>query len=353
MAKIKVMVTGASGFLGGKLVQALLGVPYREQYEIFVLGRSQSRFEPFLEKALRQGGQGGQGGQHQQGNLQLREGDITHFESLYRAFQGMDLVFHLAAFISYKQKDNELMHKVNVQGTENVLQACIQLGIPELVYVSSVSAIGASRDGKHPLNEKSSFELESLGMGYFNSKHEAEKKVLEAHRHQKIKAYIVNPSTVYGPGDARKGSRRFQLKVARGQFPFYPPGGVNVVHIEDVVQGLLCIRQKGRPGERYILAGENLLIRDLFRLIARRAGVKAPSLPLFPWTLKTLMGLSKGLNCLGIPFLDRTSFYPPLLFHWFCAEKASKELGISFQEAEVAIHASVDWIKEQGLLTEK
>ena len=317
--RLKVMVTGASGFLGTHLVQALL----KQSHEVFVLMRSQ----------------GGSHGTHAtpslgQGSVQVRQGDITHLESLLKAFHGMDLVFHLAAFISYKKKDNEKMHQINVHGTEKVIQACIQLGIPELVYVSSVSAIGASWDGKKLLNENSPFELESLNMGYFNSKHEAEKKVLQAHREQKLKAYIINPSTIYGSGDARKGSRGFQLKVAKGAFPFYPPGGVNVVHVEDVIASLLALRQKGRPGERYILAGENLLIKDLFRLIAKRAGVRPPFLPLYPWTLKTLVGLSKGLEALRLPLWDGSSFYPPLLFHWFDSGKAQRELGISFQSAE-------------------
>ena len=333
MAGLKIMVTGASGFLGTHLVQALL--KQDQGHQVFVLARtpsSYSHFEPSI-----------------QSHVQIRSGDITLRESLCKAFQGMDLVFHLAAMISYKKKDNALMEKVNVQGTENVLEACVQLGIPELVYVSSVSAIGASRS-KKTLNEESPFELEPLRLGYFNTKHEAEKKVFQYNKEKKIKAYIANPSTIYGAGDARKGSRRFQLKVAKGQFPFYPSGGVNVVHVEDVVKGLLSLRQKGRPGERYILAGENLLIKDLFALIAEQAGVRAPFLPLSPWTMKAIIGLSKGLEFLGLDFLDSSSFYPPLLFHWFDAQKAQKALGIEFQKAKVALGASIGWIKEQGLL---
>ena len=171
------------------------------------------------------------------------------------------------------------MDKVNVGGTDNVVAACRKLKVRRLLHCSSVAAVGAS-EKRQMLHENSPYTIGHLNLGYFETKRLAEEKVRDAVKRGLLDAVIVNPSTVYGPGDAKKGSRKVQVKVAQGRFPFYPSGGASIVAVHDVVDGMVAAWQKGRTGERYILSGENLLIRDVFRKIAARAGARPPIISL-------------------------------------------------------------------------
>jgi dihydroflavonol-4-reductase len=213
-----------------------------------------------------------------------------------------------------------------------------------------VVAIGASFDGK-PLNEDSPYNVKHLDLGYFETKHAAENIVREANQTGRVDAVMVNPGTIYGPGDAKKGSRGVQLKVARGKFPFYPPGGVNIVSVEDVVDCTIAAWKRGRSGERYIVGGENLLIRDVFKMIASEAGVEPPSIPLPRPLIFTIGKVGDLLESIGKKGpLNTENAWTSVLYHWFDSSKAQRELGLSPKPASFAIAQSVKWIKENGLL---
>src|SRR5690606_17288303 len=115
-------------------------------------------------------------------------------------------------------------------------------------------------------------------LGYFETKRKAEIIVRSAAEKKELDAVILNPSTIYGAGDAKKGSRRTQLKVAQGRLPFYTSGGVSIIAVKDVVDATYQAWQTGKSGERYILSGENITIKNLFTLIAGAANVKPPSI---------------------------------------------------------------------------
>src|SRR5690606_38059941 len=155
--------------------------------------------------------------------------DVTDPQSVDSATRGMDSVFHLAGLIAYTRSERAAMERVNVQGTRNVIDACRAAKVKKLVHLSSVVAIGASFDGKTLLNEESEFNLGHLNLGYFETKRKAELHVVDAAKRGDFETVILNPGTIYGAGDAKKGSRKTQIKVAQGRFPFYPSGGVNVV----------------------------------------------------------------------------------------------------------------------------
>lgn len=325
----KVVVTGANGFLGSWIVRRLV----REGHDVRILVRPTSDLGE-LE------------------GLQFEKvfGDVTDVESLKPAFQGAETVFHLAGLIAYKKAEREKMERVNVGGTRNVLAALRNSGVSRMVYLSSVVAVGASSSPSILLNEESPYNVGSLDLGYFQTKHQAELLVREATRKGEVDAVMLNPSTIYGPGDARKGSRKTQLKVAQGKFPFYTGGGVNIVAVEDCLDGIFSAWKKGRNGERYILAGENITIKTLFEMIARSAGVKAPPVKLpsaliygLGWTGDqfTKMGKSSAFSLENA----RTS----QLYHWFDNSKALRELDFNPRPAQNAVAASVAWIREKGL----
>jgi dihydroflavonol-4-reductase len=326
----KVLVTGANGFLGSWLTRRLV----EDGHETYALVRKSSDLSEL--KGI---------------HCQLKFGDVTDLHSLLEAFAGMDTVFHLAGLIAYKKADRAQMERVNVEGTANVLEACRATAVRRLVHLSSVVAIGAGFTPLEVLNEESPYNIADLDLGYFETKHNAELLVKEAVHQNRIDAVILNPSTVYGPGDARKGSRKTQLKVAQGKFNYYPAGGVNVVAVQDVVDGIISAWLKGRKGERYILAGDNLLIKDLFAMIASAAGVPPPDKEIPTKVFHFLGALGDFLNLIGISTtLSRENAWSATLYHWFESAKAQRELDFKPRPAHIAITESVQWMKDNGLL---
>ncbi len=326
---MKVLITGANGFLGSWLTRRLVN----DGHQVSILIRTRSDLSEIADL-----------------KIEKLAGDVTDLASLLKATQDIDTVFHLAGVVAYKAAQRPLMEQVNVQGTAHVVTACLQNKVRRLVYLSSVVAVGLSFDGQ-PLNEESPYTISKLNLGYFETKHKAEQIVFKAVQTSGLDAVAVNPSTIYGRGDAKKGSRSMQIKVAQGRLPFYTSGGVSIVAVEDVIDGILAAWSKGQRGQRYILAGENILIKDLFALIANEAGVKPPSLYLPNGIVKSLGALGDKLEKFGLKGpLSSENAWTATTFHWFDSAKAKRELGFDARPAREAIQQSVSWMKETGLL---
>lgn len=327
---MKIVITGANGFLGSWLVRSL----QKENAELFALVRPTSDLSD-LEGL----------------SIQSLHGDVTDLTSLNAAFEGADSVFHLAGVVAYNKAQRSLMQKVNVEGTRNVIRACREAKVRRLVHLSSVTAVGAGFSPDEILNENSPFNLAQYEFGYFDTKKAAEDLVREAVWAGELDAVILNPSTIYGAGDAKKGSRRMQLKVARGELAYYPKGGVSVIGVEDTVDGIIAAWKKGRSGERYILSGQNLFIHELFRFIAEAAGERPPQIALPNWVVHTAGAWGDLRQSLGLSSsLSLENARVSTLYHWFDNSKARRELGLIPRPAKDAIAASVGWMREKGLL---
>lgn len=322
---MKVLVTGATGFVGTWLTKKLLD----QGLDVRVLTRSGKAEFPFDST-----------------KVEVFPGDITNKNSVIAATVGMETVFHLAGLVGYSRAMRDDMQKINVDGTANVIEACLQSQCDKLIHMSSVAAVGASFDEKNILNENSTYNLHRLNLGYFETKWQAEQLVLGAVHKSNLNAVIVNPSTIYGAGDAKKGSRKTQVKVARGNFPFYTSGGVNVIHIQDVVDAIYRASEVGRKGERYILCGENIKIKTLFDYIAKAAGQKPPPIYL-PNSVVFSLGAIGDLmeKCGRKGFITTENAWTSTLYHWFDNTKAKNELGLSPRSAYAAIEESVFWMK--------
>lgn len=324
-----VLITGATGFLGRHLTRHLTS----QGYNVSILARATSDLNPFHDLDVR-----------------VVKGDITNRLSLLEACENMDIVYHLAGYIAYRKSERSLMEKINVEGTANILDACITHQTPQFLHLSSVVTVGANTRPQ-PLDENSPYNLQKYNLGYFETKRQAEDLVIKAHHDNQLMTYIINPSTIYGAGDATKGSRKTQVKVARGEFPFYPPGGVNVVHIKDVIQAIDLCLQNGKPARRYIIAGENLLLRDLFFMIADISGVQRPRWPLPRPLLKSLGRLGDSLRKMGKDTsLSSETAVTASLYHWFSSQRAQQELGFQARPAREALEESLTWMKQQGLV---
>lgn len=327
---MKVLVTGASGFVGSWMARELI----QRGHDVRILARPSSDLSE-LEGF----------------NFEICHGDITDPESLDRAFKNIDSVFHLAGYIGYTKTARSLMEQVNVLGTQNVVEACKKNQTRRLIHMSSVVAVGAAYKGDPPLTEKSPYTLSHLNLGYFETKRKAEIIVRSAVERGELDAVILNPSTIYGAGDAKKGSRGVQLKVARGQMPFYTSGGVSIVYAKDVVEATYHAWQTGKSGERYILSGENITIKELFTMIAEAANVKPPSLFLPDPVVFALGKIGDRLERWGKrgPLNSETA-WTSTLYHWFDSSKAQKELGLKVTPARQCIAESVGWMKSSGLI---
>lgn len=329
---MKVLVTGANGFLGALLTKRLL----EEGHQVKALVRKSSDLSELAEV-----------------KPEYVHGDVTDRASLIENFRDQEIIFHLAGYIAYKKSERPLMDKVNVMGTQNVVEACAQVKTPQLLHLSSVVAIGSSFT-QQVLNETSAYNIHHLNLGYFETKKQAEDIVITAAKQNRIHAICVNPSTIYGNGDAKKGSRKNQIKVARGELGFYTSGGVNVVAAEDVLDGILLAIRKGRNAERYILSSENMTIQTLFQKIAQAAGVAAPTVKMPDWVLHTLGILGDTATSFGIKAgISRENAYTATMFHWFDCQKARNELGYKPRSADIAIENSVRWMRDNGYLNTK
>ncbi len=333
---IKALVTGANGFLGSWLCKTL----------------SEQGF--YVRAFVRKGSD--------VSDLQgipcdFAYGDITQYESIIPALNEIDVVFHLAGIVAYRASDQAMMEKVNVDGTSLLVAACkaqktpqkLEQKIPDLIFVSTVGTIGVGFSPSQILSETAPYNASCLGIGYFESKRRAEEIVLASA--DQMRVVIVNPSTMYGAGDAKKGSRSVQLKVAQAKLSFYTSGGVSVASVEDVAQGIVQAFREGKPGERYILAGENMTLKQVFHHIAEAAGVQPPRIFLPNFVIHAVAKYSEILEKSGkkSPLASQTARLSTL-FHWFDSSKAQRELGYRISNPVAAIHRSVSWMKKKGLL---
>ena len=316
-------MTGATGFLGQHLTNDLI----KKDLKVSILARKSSNLDFIDNKPVK-----------------IFYGDITDPSSLLKATKDKEVVYHLAGLIAYKKTERPFMEEINVRGTDNVLKACVTNQVSKFFHLSSVAAVGASFKPQL-IDENFDYNLEGYNLGYFETKRRAEELVIKTFHRTGLKTYLINPSTIYGAGDAVKTSRRTQVKVAQGRFNFYPQGGVNVVYVGDVIKAIDLCLEKGQPARRYIIGGENMTIRELFCTIAEIAGVKAPKIPLSGFLLKSLGFIGDFMGKFSIESsLSSETALIASLYHWFSNRRAKEELGFYPTSAKKALEESVLWM---------
>ena len=323
---MKVFVTGATGFIGSRLVKVLA----EKGYTIHALYRSESKAKLLEHPAIK-----------------LFKGDILDPAGLEIAMKGCQQVYHVAAFASVWEKDRSLIYRLNIEGSMNVIRASVKNNVKRIVCTSTAGVLGPSDD--FPLNE------DSPAPSSFFIDYESSKAILESVLHtfslKGPEIIIVNPSRVYGPGllTESNGVTRMIQKYIHGKWRFIPGNGKstgNYVYINDVVNGHILAMQRGRNGERYILGGENVSYIDFFKTLSEVSGKKyfLLKIPLFfmliisyLFMLKTFLFGSKPLITQALVRKFNHNFI-------ISSAKASSELGYSPMSLRKGLEDTVNWL---------
>jgi len=243
--KDKILVTGGNGFVGANLVRKL----YQQKKQITIYSLKEP-LHPFL-KGLK---------------INIKEGDIRNYETLLKIVKGHKYVYHLAALTHNDKERRKEVFSVNVDGTENVMNACLTSNVKKVVHVSTCGVLGFSKNKNVLLNESNNPDF--ADNQYSQSKKISEDIVLK-YVSKGLNATIVNPSFVIGSGEIDPSRYALAQSISKGRIKFAFPGGGGTVGIEDLVNGIILAMKKGKAGERYILNNENILLIDRFNLMAQ------------------------------------------------------------------------------------
>ncbi len=282
-------------------------------------------------------------------NLEKVPGDLRDKESLRQALRGCGQLYHVAAHYALWAKAPSIFYDINVAGTRNLLEAAREVGIERTVYCSTIGAIGLPPGGG-PGTEETPVSLEQMAGHYKRSKYLAEQEVLKLAK-EGLPVVIVNPSAPVGEGDVKPTpTGQVIVDFMKGRMPAYIETGMNIIDVDDVATGHLLAMEKGRQGERYILGGTNLLLREVFEILSKLTGLKAPALKLPRGVVLPLAYLNHWVaNLTGRPPripLEGVKM-AKYKMHYDCS-KAIQELGLSQHPPEVALEKAVRWFKAHG-----
>jgi dihydroflavonol-4-reductase len=327
-----VLVTGASGFVGSAVARALS----RRGAKLRLLVRKTSPRDNLKELSAK-----------------IAEGDMRLGADMERAMRGVRYLFHVAADYRLWAPNPEEIVRNNRAGTETVMEAALAAGVERIVYTSSVATLRPGT-GDAPSDETAALtEATAIG-AYKRSKVVAERLVENLVKERGLNAVIVNPSTPIGPRDIKPTpTGRIIVEAASGRMPAFVDTGLNIVHVDDVAAGHLLAFEKGRIGERYILGGENVSLKDMLAKIAALTGRAAPTIrlpraPLYPLAMgaEAVAMITKKEPMLTVDALRMAGYHM-----FYSSAKAKAELGYTARPFEEALADAVAWFKAAGYLS--
>jgi dihydroflavonol-4-reductase len=329
---MKALVTGASGFVGSAVARRLLLAGH--SVRALLRPASDTRNVDGLP-------------------VEIVHGDLTDRHSLERAVADCDALFHVAADYRLWVPDPAALYRTNVEGTVHIMQAAADAGVRRIVYTSSVATLGLTGDGC-PSDENTPVSLSDMVGHYKRSKYLAESHVKKMADESGLPAVIVNPSTPVGPRDVKPTpTGRMIVDAATGRIPAYVDTGLNLIHVDDVASGHLLALERGVIGERYILGGQNMTLREILAAVAALVGRSPPRVRLphnlvlpLAYAAEAWAGLTDGaeprVTVDGVR-LSRKRMY-------FKSDKAQRDLGLVARPAQAALADAVRWFRQNAYI---
>ena len=326
---MKCFVTGSTGFLGSHVARKLLA----EGAELRLLVRANSRTDNIAELPA-----------------ERVVGDLRDVESLRRGMSGCEVVFHVAADYRLWAIDGQQLYQSNVEGTRNILQATRDSHVRRVVYTSSVATMGFGNNGR-VTDESTPVALEDMIGDYKRSKFMAERLVIETARSGQD-VVMVNPTTPIGERDIKPTpTGQIVVDFLKRKFPAYVDTGLNLVDVEDCANGHLLAAEKATPGERYILGGENLTLKQILDKLASITGLPSPSIRL-PYVVAYATGVVDTLVTGKLrqrePRVTLDSVRMGRKKMFVTCAKAERELGWNPGPVDGALRRAVEWFRANG-----
>lgn len=331
---MKVLVTGATGFIGSNVVKELL----KKGYDVRIFLR---------KKAITKNIEGL--------NVEVKYGDILDEHSVRKAIEGCEYIVHTASLYTFWYPASDFLYRVNVDGTKNILKFALRLGVKKVVFTSTAITCGVSYSSDDLRNEDSQYNLGEGEDAYTHSKYLAE-GICKEYARGGLDVVIVNPSFPIGEGDVRPSPVGFVfLNFLNGSWVGFLKGGANFVNVKDVAAAHVLAIEKGRKGEKYILGGENMLFADFFDrvLVTLRLSAKKWPLPSFIGRLKALGEELKTIFKMNSPHLTLSTYRLWNRFLYYSSDKSIRELDYSPGPLEEGIIEGARWFLEHGYIKKK
>lgn len=268
--------------------------------------------------------------------IQWVEGDINDLPSLEKGMQGCQYVLHAAAIVSFHPADEELIRKVNIEGTANVVNVALHLGIKKLGYISSIAALGRNTT-EGIIDETCYFKASKLDSNYATSKYLAEQEVWRASQ-EGLDVVIINPSVILGPGDWEKGSSQI-FQTINNNLRFYTLGSTGYVDVLDVAECLVQLLFSGIKNERFIVNGANLTFRDCFDKIAEVLGKPKATIKVTPflkeiaWRMEAIRSFFTSKR----PLITKETANSAMTCNYYSTSKIQQAIGFSFTNIDKTI----------------
>jgi len=329
MSRKKVLILGATGFIGGHIARKAL----KKDWEVFGFRRDENKVG------------------HLNGlPIHWVTGDLMDFNSLYVAMQEIDVVFHAAAFYPKTGKPKEVPAQVAYAKHEmdNVIQAAQKVHVECIIYTSTLTTIGQPPPEDNRLaDERDFYQPGTLPKsGYYESKIAIETIFLDACSNG-LPGVVLNPTAVFGPGDIYLTMASLLIAIAKGWMAAWIPGSINVVDVRDVAEAHISAVERGTIGERYIIGGHNYTIRDAFTIAANVAGVKPPCFQIPLWALQGLVLLGDLIPVIPLPS-NHLRAVP--LWQGYNTQKAQKILALNPRPFQETVQESLTWLRDHGHL---
>jgi dihydroflavonol-4-reductase len=327
----RVLITGASGFVGSAVARAA----QQRGYRLRVLIRSSSPRHNLVGL-----------------DAEIVEGDMRDQACMSHALEGVRYLFHVAADYRLWARDPEEIVRHNLEGTSAVMRAALAQQVERVVYTSSVATLHVDSHTTAATEDQPLQAQEAIG-AYKRSKVLAERLVEQMIARDRLPAVIVNPSTPIGVRDIRPTpTGRIIIEAATGKIPAFVDTGLNLVGVEDVALGHLLALEHGRIGERYILGGTNVTLQQLLAEIAALTDQRAPTIKLPLWPLYPLAHAAEVVARLTgkEPFMTVDGLKMSKNRMFFSSAKAERELGYRAGPYQPALRAALDWFSRKGYL---